>query len=584
LFTDPMAVPKKKVPPTHSLQIAYKGVACKEQHPRIAADIAEAFKIGPVAARILAARGFRADTKLKNYIDPTLKEGLPDPSELKNLAAACDLIAQVHEEKGKIAICCDFDVDGLSGGAQVHHFFETAGIESKVFVPDRFVDGYGLNRNTVEAIAKDGFKLLITIDFGTRNGAELELAKSLGLKTIVVDHHHVGDTISPADVFINPNQPDCGFAEQVLCASGLAWYLIVGLKRRIKSAAKIDSRSYLDLACLGTICDMVPLIGANRVIAKRGLELLATTARPGLQALKNVIGINNKVSCSHVSFGIGPRLNAAGRMVHGEVVIDLLTSSESGRTAHIARQLNQLNIERQDAESQVKDKAIKQMETWEFLPAGIVVQDAEFHTGVIGIVAQRLVELFYRPTAVLGLDKKGVFKGSVRGIRGFNVVNALAATSEHLIKFGGHEGAGGFSVEEKKYPKFVEAFIEECERQLQGKDLEPRAEADTEVGLEEVTVELVNELDQFAPFGMGNPGPLLLAKNLRVVDLKILKETHLKVILTDGKRYLTGLMWRQTNHPALKVGKSINAVFRPDISNFGGMTELQANLQAVEGS
>jgi len=579
-----MAVPKKKPTSASPLQIAYKSVACKEQHPRIAAEIAQAHKISQVSARVLAARGYRADAKLKHYIEPTLKEGLPDPSELKNLDIACELIDQVHRDGGKIAICCDFDVDGLSGGAQVHHFFETVGIESKVFVPDRFIDGYGLNAKTVDAIAKDGFALLITIDFGTRNEIELLLARSLGLKTIVVDHHHVGDIVCPADIFINPNQPGCGFADQVLCASGLAWYLVVGLRKKIKTAAKIDSRSYLDLACLGTICDMVPLVGANRVIAKKGLELLATTARPGLQALKNVIGVNNKVSCSNVSFGIGPRLNAAGRMVHGEVVIELLTSGESSRTAHIARQLNQLNLERQEAENNVKEKAIRQMESWGSLPAGIVVQDSEFHTGVIGIVAQRLVELFYRPTAVLGLDKKGVFKGSVRGIRGFNVVNALAATSEHLIKFGGHEGAGGFSVEEKKYEKFVSAFIDECEIQLKDHDLEPKSEADTEVGLEEVTIELVNEFEKFAPFGMGNPGPLLLARNLRVSDIKILKETHLKTLLTDGKRYITGLMWRQTDHPALKLGRTVDIVFRPDVSNFGGMMELQANLQAVKAS
>lgn len=564
------------------VSIAYKAIRLKTQDEKIAAEIAKAHRLSPVAARVLAARGFSPDKNLKNFIQPSLREGLPHPIELKNLASACELISQIVKEKRPIAICCDFDVDGLSGGAQVHHFFNTLGIENQVFVPDRFEDGYGLNDRMIKKIAKADFGLIITIDYGTTNIKELSLAKEFGLKTIVVDHHHVGDSKPPADVFVNPNQKGCGFADQVLCASGLAWYLIMHLKNYLKGGDKIDPKSYLDLACLGTICDMVPLVGTNRIIAKRGLEQLTISKRVGLNALKNVAGLHGMLSCSDVSFGIGPRLNAAGRMVHGEVVIELLTTSDSEKAKKLSQQLNKLNTERQETENQVKDRAIEIVSKRGFIPAGLVIHNPDFHTGVVGIVAQRLVETFYRPAVVLGMDSPGIFKGSVRGIKGFSVVESLAAVSKHLIKYGGHSGAGGLSLEENRLADFALAYEKECEKRLSGLELDPYVEADTEVALEDINVELVEELSRFAPFGMGNPNPVLLVRDLRVTDLKVLKDAHLKATLSDGKRYISGLFWRQTSHPDLIPGKKVNLAFRPDTNNFRGTVELQANIQAVE--
>lgn len=562
--------------------VAYKTIRLRSQDNYLADEIAKIHKLTPVSSRVLAARGFLPDKKLKNFIQPSLREGLPHPIELKNLVKACELISQIVKEKRSIAICCDFDVDGLSGGAQVHHFFNALGIENQVFVPDRFEDGYGLNDRMIQKIAHANFGLIITIDYGTTNAKELTLAKELGLRTIVIDHHHVGDHNPPADVFVNPNQDGCGFSDKVLCASGLAWYLIMQLKNYLPGGEKIDPKSYLDLACLGTICDMVPLIGANRIIAKRGLEQLTITKRVGLNALKSVAGLHGLLSCSDVSFGIGPRLNAAGRMVHGEVVIELLTTSDSEKAKKLSQQLNKLNIERQEIEGQVKELSIEQVSKRGFIPAGLVIHNPEFHTGVVGIVAQRLVETFYRPSVVLGMDSPGIFKGSVRGIKGFSVVEALASVSDHLIKFGGHSGAGGLSVEERNLANFSLAFEKECEKRLAGLELDPYVEADTEVTLEDVDIELVTELAKFAPYGMGNPNPVLFIKNLRVTDLKVLKDAHLKATLSDGKRYISGLFWRQTSHPDLVPGRSVNIAFRPDTNSFRGAVELQANIQAVE--
>lgn len=561
---------------------AYKRIRLRKQHPKESSAIESAHQLTPIAARILAARGFTCDGKLSHYLTPTLKEGLPDPEGLKNLEAAANLIATTAAAGEGVAICCDFDVDGLSGGAQVHDLLLKAGVSSRVLVPNRFTEGYGLNEGMIREIAEQKIPLMITIDFGTTNSRELGLARELGVRTIVIDHHHVGDHEPGADIFINPHQKGCGFAEKILSASGLAWYLVTALRRVLPGAKEIDPRAYLDLACLGTICDMVPLLGANRVLAKKGLEMLQTTTRPGLIALKNVSSISSRVGCGDVSFALGPRLNAAGRMIHGEVVIDLLTTADTDKAGKLAHKLNTLNLERQETEAIVKEEAIAQLQRTKELPFGIAVWDPEFHTGVIGIVAQRLVEQFYRPAAVMGLDEQGTFKGSVRGIRGFSVVEALGGVRQHLLKFGGHEGAGGFSVDRKKVEKFAEAWNEECKRRLQSLELEPAIDADTEVRLGDIDTRLVEECKKFAPFGMGNPSPQLLVRGVEVTEVRTLKGTHSKVIISDGKAFLSGVFWRVAHHPALHVGAKVDIVFKPEISTYSGFAELVGNIQAVE--
>lgn len=560
---------------------AQKRIRLKKQDEATARLISEQMNVSSVVGRILAARGFAPGQDLKNFISPTLKEGLPDPSKLKNLDLACKLIHQVHRAGKAIAICCDFDVDGLSGGSIVHDLFNQAKISSRVFVPDRFTDGYGLNEKVVRQVAQDGFGLLLTIDFGTTNAKELSVAKELGLKTVVIDHHHISADPPPVDVFINPHQSGCGFASATACAAGLAWYLVLGLRKEM-GLEELDPRLSLDLACLGTICDMVPLIGMNRVIAKRGLERLSETKRPGLLALRNAVGIRGAVGCTDVSFGIGPRLNAAGRIVHGELVVELLTTSDSSRAEKLARQLNDLNAQRQDIEGFVKAEAIAQVERDSEHRWGLVAWNQEFHTGVIGIVAQRLVEHFYRPAAVMGMDTPGVFKGSVRGIKGFSVIDALAACSKHLIKYGGHTGAGGFSVNERDLLDFKAAFNQECEKRLKEIEVVPFIDADTEAELSEITIPLVSELKNLAPFGIGNPNPHVLVRKLRVVEVRDIKGVHLKTLLSDGTRFISGLMWRQPSHPALIPNHYVDVVFRPEVSSYQGTTELQANLQAIE--
>ncbi len=567
-----------------------KRIELKPQKPKVARAIEDQYGLRSLSSRILAARGYQANPDLENFLEPSLKNGLIKPDGLKNLAEGCALVAQIVKDKKIISIACDFDVDGLSGGSQLLHFLRAVGVECHLFVPDRFEDGYGLNAKIVaEAVARES-SLLITVDFGTTAHKELELARQAGLKTLVIDHHHV-ESVPDCDVFINPQQKGCNFAEGSLCASGLVWYFLLGLKERLKifnsAAAAIDVRHYLDYACLGTVCDMVPLTGVNRVIARRGLELISMSRRPGIVALKNVAGIKDQVSCYDISFAIGPRINAAGRMVHGELVADLLTTNDTVKAASIAGRLNKLNLERQETEKLAKELCLKKINFLYpsgDLPHGLVLWDHEFHTGVVGIVAQRLVEMFHRPAVVLGVDKDGAFKGSVRGIKGMSVVQALSENSEHLLKFGGHEAAGGLSLIEKNLEVFKAGFSSFCEKNISGDGFIPRVLADTEAGIAEITKPAIDEFDRFSPFGMGNPSPTVLAKGLKVDSVVEIKGTHTKAALTDGRNYIAGMLWRQVDHPLIKTGSKVDLVFKPDYSTFNGICEIQANIQAVQAS
>ena len=567
---------------TTSVAIAHKKISLKKCDESLLRVLQENLTVNPVTARVLAARNFKPGALLETFLEPTLKKGLPHVEQLKNATAGAALCANAMKDGEKIAIACDFDVDGLSGGALALTFFKELGIDAKVFVPDRFADGYGLNQKMIELMKAEGRTLLLTIDYGTTNIKEIEFARKLSIKTIVIDHHHVSESFAQPDVFINPNQPGCGFADRIMCAAGLVWYFLLALKKAIPEAENIDLREYLDLACLGTICDMVPLVGVNRVIAKKGLEVLTTSKRAGLVALKNVAGIKGKVNCHDVGFGIGPRINAAGRMVHGDVVIELLTTFDTDKAEKLASRLNRLNSDRQDAEAIVKESAVKIIQKRGVLEAGLVIFNKDFHTGVVGIVAQRLVEMFYRPAVVLGVDTDGMYKGSIRGIKGFNVVEALHAVGDTMIKFGGHSGAGGLSVTPEKLPEFVDRFKRECEVRLQHIETVPFVEADAEVILDELDFSVCDELQNFAPFGMGNPTPVLFARELKVIELNVIKKTHLKAIFSDGKRHVTGMMWRQASHPALVPGGVVNLAFKLDKSTFNGRTDLQATIQAVE--
>lgn len=555
----------------------------KEVDRDLAKLIAEEYNLSLPVAQVLVARGFNVGKILQNYLTPSLKEGVLHPSGLKNLIPAAQLISDFISQGEKIAICCDFDVDGLSSGGLVANFIREIGGEAKIFVPDRFKDGYGLNSRMVRQIAEEGFKIMLTLDYGTTNFTEIDLAKSLGLKTVVVDHHRVGSEIVGADYFVNPCQADCSFADATLCAAGLAWYLCAGIKSIHKNSQEIDLRKYLDFACLGTICDMVPLINVNRVIASKGLYYLRNTENIGLKALLNISGLNGRISSTDVSFILGPRINAAGRMENAEIVTELFTTQDNERAMELARKLNFLNQTRQSTEEKARKIAIERVMEFKEMPKGLVIWDDNFHQGVLGIIAQRLVEKFGCPSIVLAREEAG-YKGSVRGVKGFDVYKSLENCKHLLSKYGGHSAAGGLSLSEDNLAKFVESWTEAIEISDANQEELIRIEAESEIMLSDIEDKLISDLYFLEPFGMQNPSPYFYFKNLKVEDVKVLKDTHLKLILSDGKKKIKAVFWKTNSHPDIVFSNRIDLSARVEVSFFSGVKEYQLVIGAIKST
>jgi single-stranded-DNA-specific exonuclease len=312
------------------------------------------------------------------------------------------------------------------------------------------------------------------------------------------------------------------------------------------------------------------------------LEILGRTTRPGLLALMNVAGLKGSPKTYDVSFGIGPRINAAGRMVHGGIVIELLTTSSTERAYEIAHRLNELNADRQREEKRVLLHATKSVETSSHLPAGFVVFDRSYHTGVVGIVAQRLVEKFHRPSAVIGVDDEGLLKGSVRSIPGISVITVLNECGDYLVKFGGHDGAGGFALRESSLSEFQEKFLSTCQALLNQENAIPTIETDTQASLDELSLELIDELAKIEPCGIGNKAPTLLIKRALIKSVVCLKDAHLKFELSNGSTSVSAIMWKCTYHPYVFVNNIVNVALRIETNSFRGNTTVQAQVYALE--
>ena len=562
--------------------------------------LAALLKLSPITIKILVSRGIVDEAQARAFLVPSLREHIPDPHAIKNIESAAEMILDSVSKKERITVYCDFDVDGTSAGAQLYLFLRALGANVGTYTPSRFVEGYGLVSSAVERLAANGTQLLITADCGINSHNELRLARKLGMKSIVVDHH-LPSGEAPADIVVDPAQEGCPFQEYKLAAAGLVWMLLIVLRKRAAALVEAgmlklpgalpDPKDYLDLAVLGTVCDMVPLVGLNRVIASRGIEALKRSTRAGITALKNVAGVaaNPKFGAGHVAFNLGPRINAAGRLGDANEVIELLTTDDSLKAKSIAERIDRLNEKRKAIEEEVRLQCIERILTEKLTDsAAFALYGKTFHVGVIGIAAQRIVEQFYRPTAVMAPGEvtiRGkavpVIKGSVRSVKGFHVADTLHKLSGLLLSGGGHAEAGGFSVLPDKLEEFSTKFIEHAAEQLGTAVPERKRYADAEVMLGQVNFDLVNELSSLAPFGVGNPSPLLVASQVEIESVTSLSAGHLRLILRGGGSQIVGMAWGMQGHPLLKKGAEINIAFIPELNSYRGITSVQLNIQEI---
>lgn len=548
---------------------------------RFAAEL----KLSPLIARILTLRGFTDNDATRCYLSSSLRSDLPSPFEMADMEAAVRRIVDAVRNKEQIGIWGDYDVDGTTGAALLVSFLREIGAQPIYHVPHRVEEGYGLNVEGLKRLRERGAGLVVTVDCGISNANEVAAANAFGLDLVVVDHHQPPDELPPAVAVVNPHRKDCGFPDKGMCAAGLAFYLVIGLRAKLreagwfKNAAAPDIRHFLDIVTLGTIADMVPLKGVNRTLIKRGLAELGASTRPGVVALKRVSGIaDGEVSAGQVGFRLGPRINAAGRVDYGIKVVELLTTDSSETAQRIAQELEEHNLERRAIEAEVQQHALAQAEA--ALAAGdrhsLVLAGQGWHPGVLGIVASRLVERFYRPTVVIGFND-GVGKGSARSIRGFHMVDGFRDCAEHLEKFGGHEFAGGLSIRPEQLAPFTEAFEQTARRTLAGEQLSPLLEIDAQLDFPQLTLPLMRELEVMQPFGVGNPEPLFATFGAEVCERKVFS-AGVRFRLRQAGKVVSGVIFGVGDDYPGRPGETLDVAYRLTENQWNGNTSVELKI------
>lgn len=541
--------------------------------------------VSSLLARILILRGCDEGEKARRYLSSSLRADLPSPFEMADMEAAVRRIVDAIKSRQQIAIWGDYDVDGTTGAAVLVSFLREIGVDPIYYVPHRVEEGYGLNVEGLRRLKERGVDLVITVDCGISNAAEIEAGVHMGLALVVVDHHQPPDELPPAYAVINPHRKDCQFPDKGLCAAGLAFYLVIGLRAKLRDqgwfagAAGPDVRRYLDIVTLGTIADMVPLKGVNRTLIRRGLAELSASTRPGIVALKQVSSIPaGVVSAGQVGFRLGPRINAAGRVDYGIKVVELLTTASSEVALKIARELDAHNVERRAIEAEVLEQAMAQAAA--AMERGgrhsLVLASEGWHPGVLGIVASRIVEKYYRPTVVIGFHG-ALGKGSARSIHGFHLVEGLRSCAARLEKFGGHEYAGGLSIHAEQLEPFTADF-EACARQmLSQNDLLPLLEIDAPLNFAEIGFPLARELDVLKPFGVGNPEPIFATMGAEVCERRVFS-AGVRYRLRQAGRVLGGVIFGVGDDFPGKAGESIDVAYRLSENEWNGATHVELKI------
>jgi single-stranded-DNA-specific exonuclease len=484
----------------------------------------------PLAVRLLAARGLDSDQAVEAFLSPRLPT-LPKPASMADMDRAAALMADAVEAGEAVAVLGDYDVDGITSVAQVLWFLRGLGVHVVHSIPHRVRDGYGLDPGAIAALVEQGVRLFVTVDTGIGEHETIAKMKARGAQVIVIDHHKIERGLPPADAVLNPKREDCGFPSSDLAACGLTFFFLGAVKAALTTRGWFERqgmtptnlRGILDLVGLGTIADVVPLVGVNRTLARHGLMQLRALERPGLKRLVEVAGIRTRrLDAGHVGFQLGPRLNAAGRIDHADLALELLMTEDDGEARRLAARLNELNRERQGLERDAQAAAVAQIEAdpERHLSGGAVVVAGEgWHVGVVGITASRLVERYGRPALVLTRDGD-VYRGSGRSVPGFDLIDALGDGASLMAGYGGHAMACGVSVAHDGLDAFADWFRAHAGERLTDDMRLRRRYYDAEVRLADVMDEAFGGLyRELWPFGQANPRPVFLAREVQLVEV-----------------------------------------------------------------
>ena len=542
-------------------------------------EIAGKFGISTLVAGILVSRGIIEDKQIQKFLNPT-RNDFYDPYLLEDMDIAVNKIIEVIENKGRILIYGDYDVDGITSIAVLKKFLDERGLNVDYHIPNRLNEGYGLKKETLEEIAKKNYDLMITVDCGISALEEVEYANSMGIKTIITDHHETLEEIPNAIAVVNPKRKDNKYPFRGLAGVGVVFKLIQAISMKLNLDEK-EYLKYLDLVCVGTISDIVPLVDENRVIAKLGLKLVEVTKNVGLRELLNVSRYR-KIDSITVSFGVAPRINACGRMGHAEEALKLFLTQNLVEAQEITRKLEEYNQERQNIEKRMFTEAKEQLDQEEEAQKGSIVLASEnWHHGVIGIVASKLTEIYYKPTILLCIDGDTA-KGSGRSIIGFDLHNALCETSQSLEKYGGHEMAVGLTLKAENIDKF-KADFEKLVEDNHVADIVPIIHIDGQLTSKEIKKEIAKEIQMLEPFGEANKMPLILFKNLRIDAIRALSEgKHLKLALKNENQWIDAIGFNLGElADEYQIGDKVDVVGVLEINEFNNNETVQINMKDI---
>ena len=548
--------------------------------------LAKELSVHRIVSRILTSRQIMTPDDANRYLYPSL-HNLHNPLLMKDMQKGVQRLIKAINDHEKIVIYGDYDADGVTSVAVLMKFLSAIVNTVSYYIPDRIEEGYGLNGHAIEKMKADGVTLLITVDCGTSDHEQISYARSCGIDTIILDHHEVPQNLPDALAIINQNRKDCNFPFKDLAAVGIVFNFLIALRGRLRkdgfwfNKKYPNLREYLDLVALGTIGDICPLVDENRIFAKIGLDLITECKRVGLKALKEICRVENQVIDSgKASFCLIPRINAAGRVASANEAVQLLLTENIEEARLIAQDLETYNRKRQAVERNILNDILEEIKkkTDPEKIRSLVFASDKWHPGVIGIVASKLVDRFCRPTILISL-KDGIGKGSGRSVADFNIYEGLKECHSLLLSYGGHRYAAGISIKEEDIKEFSGMFEDVISKEIHDSAFVSQTNIDAVCNLSDITYELISQIGRLAPFGSGNPEPILCVRNVNVASQSVVGNNHLCMRLKgDGMAYNS--IWFNKGHLInFLSGPALDIAFTPHMSNWNGVYDIQLKMK-----
>jgi len=538
--------------------------------------------ISDVLAHVLINRGIQNTSEVDAFITPKLSM-LSNPYDIPDMEKAARRVMESKKRGEKVAVYGDYDVDGVTGTSILILTLKDLGIDATYYIPHRYHEGYGLNNGAIKKLADDKVKLIVTVDCGISNTIEVEYANSLGIDVIVTDHHNPPRNLPKAHALVNPKMIDAVHRSRDLSGAGVAFKFAWGLYRTAGIQDSSNLMDMLDLAGLGTIADVVPLLEENRVLAIYGLKSLNNCKRIGLKKLMEAAGINKRITTSQVNYAIAPRINSAGRLEHASSAVELLITQDEFKARNLALELSRLNTKRQGIGEQIQQEVFSQIGASD--SKSVILCGNSWTPGVIGIVASRVVDTYHKPTVLIGVNE-GIGRGSARSIDGLNIYEMLDSCHDLFTDFGGHKKAAGFEVPEENIPELIRRLTQTIDESLASEDLIPILEIESMLEPSQVTMGLASELELLGPHGEENRPPVFATGKLKLIDMRRVGDgSHLKSRFTDGKITLDSIGFSLGGLSSkLKLGDEYDLAYNLEVNEYNGLESAQLNLVDIRES